>query len=180
MLEMLLLMVETDDDKELVTKLFETYRQRMYNLAYGILKNDHDAEDAVSNAFMRIINNLHKISDPESNKTRGYVYTITKNAAINVYNERKKHFHDDIDELNIASEQDLEDSIINKYDRELVNRAIGRLNENYQNILILRYYYDLPLNNIAVSLGITLKAAKNRLYRAQESLLKELGGQNDE
>ena len=84
MLEMLLLMVETDDDKELVTKLFETYRQRMYNLAYGILKNDHDAEDAVSNAFMRIINNLHKISDPESNKTRGYVYEKKIHKAFNI------------------------------------------------------------------------------------------------
>ncbi len=180
MLDILLSIVETDDDKELVKKLFKTYRQRMYNLAYGILQNNRDAEDAVSNAFIRIMNNLHKISDPESSKTRGFVYIVTKNAAIDVYNERKKHIHDDIDELNIASEQDLEDNIINKYDRELVNRAIGRLNENYQNILILRYYYDLPLNNIAVSLGITLKAAKNRLYRAQKSLMKELGELKDE
>ena len=62
MLDILLSMVETDDDKELVTRLFETYRQRMYNLAYGILQNNHDAEDAVSNAFIRLMNNLHKIS----------------------------------------------------------------------------------------------------------------------
>lgn len=180
MLDFLLSTVETDDDKELVTRLFETYRQRMYNLAYGILKNEHDAEDAVSNAFIRIMNNLHKISDPESSKTRGYVYIVTKNAAIDVYNERKKHIHDNIDELDISSGQDLEDSIINKYDHEAVSSAIGRLTENYRNILILRYYYDMSLNNIAISLGITQKAAKNRLYRAQESLLKELGGQNDE
>ena len=180
MLDILLSMVETDDDKELVSRLFETYRQRMYNLAYGILKNNHDAEDAVSNAFIRIMNNLHKISDPESSKTRGYVAIVTKNAAIDVYNERKKHIHDDIDELNISSDQNMEDIIIDKYDREIVDEAIGRLNENYRNIHILRYYYDLSLNNIALSLGITQKAAKNRLYRAQESLMKELGELNDE
>ena len=126
------------------------------------------------------MNNLHKISDPESSKTRGYVAIVTKNAAIDVYNERKKHIHDDIDELNIASDQNMEAIIIDKYDHEVVDNAIGRLNENYRNILILRYYYDLSLNNIAISLGITLKAAKNRLYRAKESLLKDLGGRNDE
>ena len=110
----------------------------------------------------------------------GYISIVTKNAAIDIYNERRKHIHDDIDELNLADDQNLEDDIINKYAHELVDKAIGRLNENYQNILILRYYYDLTLNSIALSLGITLKAAKNRLYRAQECLLKELGGKNDE
>ena len=180
MLDILLSMVETDDDKELVTRLFETYRQRMYNIAYGILQNNQDAEDAVSNAFIRIMNNLHKISDPESSKTRGYVAIVTKNAAIDVYNERKKHIHDDIDELNIASDQNMEAIIIDKYDHEVVDNAIGRLNENYRNILILRYYYDLPLANIAQALGISENAVKHRLYRAQESLAKELGGSINE
>lgn len=173
-------MVETDDERELVIKLFETYRQRMYNLAYQILKNEHDAEDAVSTAFIRIMNNLDKISDFESSKTRGFIFVVTRHVAIDVYNMRKKHSHTDINELDIANDIVLEDDIINKYDYELINRAISKLNDNYQNILILRYYYDLPLKNIALSLGMTLSAVKNRLYRAQESLLKELGGQNDE
>ena len=54
MLSLYLSMVETDDEREFVTKLYQTYRQRMYNLAYGILNNKHDAEDAVSTAFIRI------------------------------------------------------------------------------------------------------------------------------
>lgn len=175
MLDFLLSMVETDDDKELVTKLYEKYRQRMYKLAYGILQNEHDAEDAVSTAFIRIIHNLHKISDFESAKTRGFVFIVTKNASIDVYNERKKHFHTDIDEKNIEAYNNLEDDILDKYNYDLVSKAIDRINESYRNILIMRYYYDLPLANIAQALGISENAVKHRLYRAQESLAKELG-----
>lgn len=180
MLEMLLSMVETDDDKELVIKLFETYRQRMYNLAYGILKNQHDAEDAVSTAFIRIMKNLHKIADLESNKTRGFVYIVTKNVAINIYNDRKKNMHIDIDDLNIPSETILEDDVIKRYDYKQVEKAITRLIDNYQNIIILRFYYDLSIPDIAQTLGISENAAKHRLYRAQENLLNELGELNDE
>lgn len=180
MLAFLLSIVETDAERELVVKLFETYRQRMYYLAYDILKNKHDAEDAVSSALIRIINNLKKIADLESVKTRGFIYIITKNAAIDIYNARKKHIHTDIDELNIPITNILEDDVINKIDYQLLNEAINRLNEDYQHVLILRYYYGLKLNDIALSLGITINAAKNKLYRAQSQLMKELGDKFNE
>ena len=180
MLSLYLSMVETDDERELVTKLYQTYRQRMYNLAYGILNNKHDAEDAVSTAFIRIINNLNKISDFESSKTRGFVFIITKNSAIDIYNLRKKNIYTDIDELDIADDIKIEEEVINRFDYKAVKEAISRLNDNYQNVLILHYYYDLSIKDISLSLGITNKAAKSRLYRAQEKLLKELGGKSDE
>ena len=82
--------------------------------------------------------------------------------------------------MDIADDIKIEEEVINRFDYKAVKEAISRLNDNYQNVLILHYYYDLSLKDISLSLGITNKAAKSRLYRAQEKLLKELGGKSDE
>lgn len=58
MLSFYLSMVETDEERDLVTRLYYTYERMMYKIALGILKNPHDAEDAVSEAFIRLIKNL--------------------------------------------------------------------------------------------------------------------------
>ena len=60
----------------------------MYAVAYSILCNPQDAEDAVHHAFVKIIENISKISDLECPKTASYIVTIVEHTAINLY--RKK------------------------------------------------------------------------------------------
>ena len=62
MLSIYLSMVETDEERDLVTRIYTHFERMMYKIALGILKNPQDAEDAVSEAFIRIIKNLDKIS----------------------------------------------------------------------------------------------------------------------
>ena len=62
----------------------------MYYTANNILKDSHLAEDAVHNAFLRIINNLEKIEDINSHKTKGLIVIIVKNVSIDIYIEKIK------------------------------------------------------------------------------------------
>ena len=69
-------MLETPEEKSLFEQIYLEYRGLMYHVAYEILHNDQDAEDAVHQAFVKIVENIKKIDDPVCPKTHGYVVTI--------------------------------------------------------------------------------------------------------
>jgi len=62
----------------------DTYNAMMYGVAYRILRNEEDAEDAVAEALENIFKNLDKISEISCPKTRGYIVTIVRNTSINI------------------------------------------------------------------------------------------------
>ena len=67
------------DSEEEISKfelIYSTYKKQMYYTANNILKDSHLAEDAVHNAFLRIINNLEKIEDINSHKTDNEISEI--------------------------------------------------------------------------------------------------------
>lgn len=57
-------MLETPEEKSLFEQIYLEYRGLMYHVAYEILHNDQDAEDAVHQAFVKIVENIKKIDDP--------------------------------------------------------------------------------------------------------------------
>lgn len=73
-----------------IEQLYTIYEQPMYRIAYAILKNEWQAEDAVSDSFEKIIVNISKIGNPRSEKTKRYVISIIKNAAIDQYRKNSK------------------------------------------------------------------------------------------
>ena len=76
MLSALLSMINDETDKELVRSLYEANEQLMYNVAYNILHNRTDAEDAVQDSFVSVINHLEKICEIDCNKTRFYLVIV--------------------------------------------------------------------------------------------------------
>ena len=63
MLAILLAALESEADKQKFTDIYEQYHPQMEQTALRILKNQHDAEDAVQNAFMQIIRHFEKIDE---------------------------------------------------------------------------------------------------------------------
>ncbi len=180
MLSLYLSMVETDEERDLVTSLFNLYERKMYVIAYGILNNKQDAEDAVSESFIKLINNLDKISDIESPKCKGFITIVVKNTAIDVYNKRKKHIHSDIDEAYDLSGGDVEEDFLRDFDYESIRRAVGLLKEEYRQALTLKYFYEMKIEDIAKIIGITYDGARKRISRAEQGLCKMLSEVNYE
>ena len=67
-------MIESDEDKSKFEQLYIMYKGLMFHVAMKILKNEFDAEDAVHQAFLSLIENLKKISDVKCPKTRAYAH----------------------------------------------------------------------------------------------------------
>ena len=78
-------MIETPEEKTVFEQIYLEYRGLMYHVAYEILHNEQEAENAVHQAFVKIAENIKKIEDPLCPKTRSYVVTIVEHQAIDRY-----------------------------------------------------------------------------------------------
>lgn len=159
------------DSEEEISKfelIYSTYKKQMYYTANNILKDSHLAEDAVHNAFLRIINNLEKIEDINSHKTKGLIVIIVKNVSIDIYRKNKKErdntiFIDDLDDINGYDE-------INKNDIWDLEIAISKLPENYKQVFLLKFSHELTDNEISEILDIKPDNVRKRISRGREKL----------
>lgn len=72
--------IETDEDKSTFEQIYEAYRGLMFHAAFKVLTHEQDAEDAVHYAFVKIAENIIKISEPVCPKTKSFVVTIVENS----------------------------------------------------------------------------------------------------
>ena len=72
-------------DSEKLERLYELYEQKMYAVAFSILRNEWQAEDAVQDAFVRLLKNIRKLRDLEDEKTRSYVLQTIQSASLDQY-----------------------------------------------------------------------------------------------
>lgn len=156
-------------------KLYKNYKRLMFGIAYDILKNEQDAEDAVQDAFFRLSDNLDKIADEDSPQARNFAVVITRNICFNVL--RKRHIETDIDDEAVCSDKSAEDEFLSAQGVETLERALESLPEKYRDILYLTAYEELSLRKAAKLLGITYENAKSRVKRARKKVsefLKEV------
>jgi RNA polymerase sigma-70 factor (ECF subfamily) len=135
----------------------------MYRVAFSILNNPQDAEDAVHHAFVKIAENIKKIDEPVCLKTRGYVVTIVRNRAIDVF--RRKQAHPQTEYCDATQDMQVE------YDGDnSVTACIMKLNERQRTIIILKHHYGYDTREIAKMLDITYRNALQIEQRAKAKL----------
>ena len=90
MLAILLAALESEADKQKFTDIYEQYHLQMEQTALRILKNQHDAEDAVQNAFMQIIRHFEKTDEIPCEKLPFWIVCIVKNEAITILRKNQR------------------------------------------------------------------------------------------
>ena len=174
MLQLYLTLAEQGERGKLES-LYRRYKSIMLGCAYNILRDEGLAEDAVHNAFMRILNNLSKIDEVESARTRAFVLVITENAAKSLYTKLRRTQIVELDE-NIPESSDVEKTAENRLTAELVAQKIAELPEKYSRVMMLRYLNNLNDKEIASVMGISASAVRKRLERGRNQLGALLGG----
>lgn len=156
-------------------RLFELYERSMYCLAYQILNDPWDAEDAVIDAFTRILKSREPISRPEDAKTRNRLMQATKQAAIDIYRKRRRdrnYFAEDVLTDDIPDSQNDQDTSF--WTEELLRS----LPEKYSSVLKCRFLQDRSIAETALILGISEAAVSKRQERAIQ-MLKKRGASHD-
>lgn len=138
----------------------------MLYIANYILRNKQDAEDAVQEAFLSIAQNISKISEPDSQRTKGFITVITTNKAIDMYNNKYKAKLVNIDGCS-ADEPGVS---VPPPEENGLACCILRLPIKYRNMIILKYSQGYSTRECAQILGISPSAASRLDQRAKNKL----------
>lgn len=162
-------------DRAAFARLVEAYQGPVYNLAYRMLGNSVEAEDAVQETFIRMYAKLHTYQPDR--KLASWVLSIASHYCIDRLRRRRGDMLS-LDEEPVAvmlpsRKEGPEETAMRGEVREEVQQAVNRLAPAYRVPLILRYWYDLSYQEIADVMGLTVQAVKSRLHRARLQMLEQ-------
>jgi RNA polymerase sigma-70 factor, ECF subfamily len=135
-----------------------------------ILRDRELARDAVQNALVRAWRDLPGLRDPE--RFDAWLHRLLVNSCLDEL-RRMRRRPIEVDILPI-DEPSIGDDVRHLADRDLVERALARLDPEHRALVVMHYYLGYPLPDAARSLGISLPAAKSRFHRAMDGLRRTL------
>jgi len=156
-------------DQAAFAKLVEAYQRPVYNLAYRMLGNAAEAEEATQETFVRTYTKLHTYQPDR--KLVSWVLSIASHYCIDRLRRRRINWLSLDDEL-VASvlpsrQPNPEEFALRREARDEIQDCIATLEPAYRTPLILRYWHGLSYEEIAEVMGISVSAVKSRLHRAR-------------
>jgi RNA polymerase sigma-70 factor (ECF subfamily) len=156
-------------DQSAFAALVQRYQSAVFNMAYRMLGDPTEAEDAAQEVFVRAWNQLHTFQQDRRFST--WLLSIASHHAIDMLRRRKPQAPLDDVALFIESDDPQPDELaLQGEQREMVQRLLNRLPEKYRSVTVLRYYNDLSYDEIARATGLTESAVKTQLHRARRML----------
>ncbi len=171
-------------NKKAFDKLYEITRPKAFFIALKILQNEHDAEDVLQESYIKFLEKIDEI-DVKQNFL-GWFYQVVANKSKDVLKSRK-NFSFECDEDTLF--EDIPDESIQFNPEEKINQdelhnrvinAIENLTPEKRACIILKYFADLSVREIAESLEVPESTVKNRLFMARKELKDEFEKQNDD
>lgn len=169
MLQIYLSAVDSTEDKSLIEFLYTEYKQIMYKTAVSILHNKEDAEDAVHEAFLRVIKNISKFRKYSCNENVSYLVIIVRGIALNMLSAKNKKVELPED---LSSSDDIEQTVENDITYEQVVKNIQSLSPTLKNIATLMWVNQLSEKEIAQLLDININTVRSSVSRARAVLNK--------
>jgi RNA polymerase sigma-70 factor, ECF subfamily len=168
-------------DPKAQEQLFKGHAAKLYRTAFGVLRNKEDAEDALQDCWLRTWTNLKSFEGRSSFST--WLTQIVINSALMILRKKRSVREVSMDALgetdNVslidqipAASPNPEQSFVEGERKKILNQAICGLRPGIQAVVQFRQLQELSLKETARGLGISVEAAKGRLFRARVALRK--------
>ena len=163
-------------DQTAFAQLVAAYQGPVYNLAYRMLGNPVDAEDAAQETFLRAYDRLATY-EPDR-KFSSWILSIASHYCIDQLRRRRVPY-DSLDDMppgrELPSEADApEDVALAREQERALQQALALLPPAYRLPVILRYWNELSYEEIAEATQTTVSAIKSRLHRARLMLAEHM------
>lgn len=159
--------------------LFEAYYKKTYVVAFNILRSRENAEDITQDAFIKAFQNIGQLKD--ETRFGAWLAVIASNLARNFLKREKKILFTDEDTIlqDERPSDSTEESALRSMEVDRVRQAIKLLPPEHYQVVVLQYYYELKIEEIAEMLKLSPGTVKSRLHRARQRLAKELELKDD-
>jgi len=171
--------------EDFATTIYNKYRKFMLKLAYSILQDRQFSEDAVQNSMIRIDENKGRIKDVDSDKTKNFIYTITKNAAIDIYRKNKSFYANNDRFVNpntltdIDGDADVEAFCDNLALRSEIRKALLELSPEDRDLICYKYGAGETAKSISKMTGLNTDAVSYRLKCIKKKLKEALKSEHE-
>lgn len=179
MIPMVLMLIEDEDDRAFIQRLFLQNELAMYGMALRIVKDHHIASDMVSASCLKMIEKIHYLRRIPVCKQTPYIISIVRNTSLMYLRKRRienSWLMDDERVLDWAAKTSMpvDESILMEAEAEELREAIRRLNARERDLLVMKYFEQRTDEEISLVLGIGKDSVRFYLTKARRALGDEL------
>lgn len=151
---------------DILVEYIKENQNKLYRIAFSYTKEEESALDIVQESIEKALKNIHQLKTTEYVKT--WFYRILINESLQYVKKNKKLIMYSIDDLekDIYWEEDIQKDDIDIY------KCVQKLNDKLKTVIILRFFEDMKIEEIAKVTNTNVNTVKSRLYKALEKLKK--------
>src|ERR1700728_3353873 len=162
-----------DRNQSAFAQIVERHARWVFAAAFRQLRDRHLAEDAVQIVFVILAQKAQTMNGRQ--KLSGWLFNTLQFTVKNLGRAERSRRRYEANAAKPAMQEPLPDSTMVRECAEQIDTAVARLPKAYRQAILLRFYQDLPFDQIALELGTKEGAARKRVDRALERLRKHLG-----
>ncbi len=156
-------------DRKAFAELAASAGDRLYAVAHRILRDPYAAGDATQQTLVKIWRELPRLRDV--GRFDGWAYRLVVNACYDELRRQRKH-RNHLQLLDLDSP--VPDPSLTVADRDQLERGFARLTAEHRSVVILQYYMDYSLAEIATTLDVPVGTVRSRLHYAKRALRSAL------
>jgi len=165
----LILQSIANGDRRAFQQLYELFSEKVYNTALSYVQNEQDAEEITQDVFTNIFRNASKFKGEAAVST--WIYRITVNASLNQIKRKKRFSFFSAGEIKETPDFDHPGILLEKKEHaKALFKVIDTLSDNQKTAFILSFVEELPRQEVADIMEISLKAVESLLQRAKKNL----------
>jgi RNA polymerase sigma-70 factor, ECF subfamily len=178
-------------DTSALEVLMQRYASRVYRVAFGITRNQADAEEVTQDSFLALFEKIHTFDGRAA--LGSWLYRIATNAALSKGRGKRLKREVSLDaqlptfleDGHRAGEPSFlladwsrnpEEDLLSAETQALLRRGIAALPERYRAVVVLRDIEELSYEDVAEILGESVSSVKSRLHRARMALREHVTG----
>lgn len=160
-------------DTDALAQIHEAYYGPLFRYIAFRISDRHTAEDIVSDVFTRFLGALREGKPPQSN-LRGWLFGVAANIVSDHYRRSYRAPSTELDETIVSHDAEPAEVAEHTADREALREAVASLTDEQQHVLALRFGHELPIQEVARTLGKTEGAIKQLQARAIAALARRM------
>lgn len=151
--------------------LYDTFKDQAYRTAAFLTGNEEDARDVVQDTFVTVYVQINRLKKSEA--FIAWFYRILTNNAKSILKKHKKEFIWQENEFcgeRLDVQEDFEDKLLQQEEHNHLRKIIDRMDEKYRTVIVLYYYNEFSVGEIADILDCREGTVKSRLFKARKIL----------
>lgn len=158
--------------------LYEKFKDQAYRTAVFLTGNKEDAWDVVQDTFVTVCLEINKLKRSEA--FTAWFYRILTNNARSILKKRNREFPKEdktMQQMEERTQEDFSDMLLQQEENSHLRELINHMDEKYRTVIVLYYFNEFSIGEIARIVGCMEGTVKSRLFKARKILEQKLSGQ---